>query len=195
MTRGNSPICLPVQTRFVHLNNGQQKQEDGEEGEFGGKNREKTDHKLCEHGVRWPRRIKFTFSFTTNKSSSQNLKTKRKERVLFARHGSRSPCYRCSRKTHPAFLQPTGSPRPLTIRRPAIGSCISRSRRPGGRAACPCGLWPVSVSAPPSGLATPSARPGRGHSDTPLLRGRPCSSGTCQRKEHHQRGSPTGAGF
>lgn len=154
------------------------------------------DHKLGEHGVRWPRRIKFTFSFTTNKSSSQNLKTKRKEKVLFARHGSRSPCYCLTQKTRPAFLQPTGSPPPpaLTIHHPSIGSCISQSRRPWGRAACPCGLWPISVSAPPCGLATPSARPGRGHSDILLLRGRPCSSGTCQHKQHCQQESPTGTG-
>lgn len=52
----------------------------GEEGEFGGKKSEKMDHKLSEHGVRWPRRIKFTISFTTNKSLSHNLKTKEKKK-------------------------------------------------------------------------------------------------------------------
>lgn len=47
---------------------------------LGGKKREEMDHKLREHGVRWPRRIKFTISFTTNKSSSHNLKTKEKKK-------------------------------------------------------------------------------------------------------------------
>lgn len=99
------------------------------------------------------------------------------------------------RKPAPCFSSRQAPPPTLTIRHPAIGSCISRSRHPWGRAACPCGLWPVSVSAPPSGLATPSARPGHGHSDTLLLRGRSCSSGTCQHKESDQEGvlsSPSG---
>ena len=78
--RRNSPIRSPVQNGFIPLNKGQQKQKDGEEGEFGGKKREKTDHRLSEHGVRWPRRIKFTISFTTNKSSSHNLKMKEKKK-------------------------------------------------------------------------------------------------------------------
>lgn len=92
---------------------------------------------------------------------------------------------------NPSHVSPADRlPPALTIRHPAIGSCISRSRRPWGRAACPCGLWPVSVSAPPSGPATLSARPGRGRSDTPLRRDRSCSSGTCWHKECDQEGIP-----
>lgn len=154
------------------------------------------DHKLSEHGVRWPRRIKFTFSFTTKKSSSQNLKTKEKKKFSLRDTDLARPATASLGKPALHFSSQQASPSPpaLTIHHPAIGSCISRSRRPGGRAACPYGLWPISVSAPPCGPATPSARPGHGHSDILLLWGRPCSSGTCQHKQHCQQGSPTGTG-
>lgn len=164
------------------MNEGQRKQKDGQEGEFGGKKREKMDHRLSEHGVRWPRRIKFTISFTTNKSSSHNLKMKEKKKFSLRDTDLALPATATLGKPALCFSSRQALPLTLTIRHPAIGSCISRSRHPWGRAACLCGLWPVSVSAPPSGLATPSARPGHGHSDTPLLRGRPCSSGTCRHK-------------
>lgn len=105
------------------------------------------------------------------------------------RHRSRSPCY-CHLENPPHVSAANRLPHTHTIRHPAIGSCISRSRHPWGRAACPCELWPVSVSALPSGLATPSARPAHGHSDTPLPQDRSCSSGTCQHKKHSQEGTP-----
>lgn len=122
---------------------------------------------------------------------------KRKEKKKFSLRDTdlARPATASLRKPALHFSSQQAPPPPaLTIHHPSIGSCISRSRRPWGRAACPCGLWPISVSAPPCGLATPSARPGRGHSDILLLRGRPCSSGTCQHKQHCQQESPTGTG-
>lgn len=68
-----------------------------------GKKREEMDRKLGEHGVRWPRRIKFTISFTTNKSSFHNLKTKEKKKFSLrdtglalpatATHGKPALCF------------------------------------------------------------------------------------------------------
>lgn len=161
------------------------------EGEFGGKKREKTDHKLSEHGVAGQKESNLQIHSPLINHCLIFLKqNKRKAKVLFARHRSRSPCY-CHSENPSHISAADRLPPAHTIRHPAIGSCISRSRHPWGRAACPCELWPVSVSALPSGLATLSAHPAHGHSDTPLPQDRPCSSGTCQHKEHSQEGTPS----
>lgn len=65
--------------------------------------REKTDYKLGEHGVHWPRRIKFTISFTTNKSSSHNLKTKENKKFSLRDTDLALPATATLRKPVPCF--------------------------------------------------------------------------------------------